>query len=166
MKRSESVVDPIEELTRTPRDSTYSDAPEPDWGERKPIQQADPVPNLSAGLLPEPLAPWIQDAAERTNVPLEFIAAPAIVAIAGLVGRKIGILPKQHDDWLVVPNLWGGIVGPTGVLKSAAVAEGFRPIRRLVVRAAEKFEVDQKEAEKRQIEIEAEIKHLEKQMRK
>ena len=158
--------DPIEELTKTPRDSTYSDIHEPDWGERKPIQQADPVPNLRTDLLPEALAPWIQDAAERMSVPSEFIAAPVIVAIAGLVGRKIGILPKQHDDWLVVPNLWGGIIGPTGVLKSAAVAEGLRPIRRLVVRAAEKFEIDQKEAEKREIEIQAEIKHLERQMKK
>lgn len=136
------------------------------WGERKPIQQADPVPNLRTDLLPASLAPWIQDAAERTNVPLEFIAAPVIVAISGVVGRKIGIHPKRQDDWLVIPNLWGGIIGPTGVLKSAATSEGFRLIRRLVVRAAEKFEVDQKEAEKRQIEIEAEIEHLTKQIRK
>ena len=139
---------------------------EPVWGERKPIQQADPVRNLSADLLPGPLAPWIQDGAERMSVPKEFITAPVIVAIAGLVGRKLGILPKEHDDWLVVPNLWGGIIGPPGVLKSPAIQEGFRPIGRLENRAAEVFEVEQREAEKREIEIEAEIKRLTKQINK
>ena len=52
----------------------------------------------------------IVDTAERMQVPLEFIAAPAIVAASSVVGRKIGIKPRRVDDWLIIPNLWGFLV--------------------------------------------------------
>jgi putative DNA primase/helicase len=44
------------------------------------------------------------------NAPPDFAAAAAVVVAAALLGRKLGICPKRSDDWLVIPNLWGGLV--------------------------------------------------------
>ena len=51
-----------------------------------------------------------------------------MVALATVVGRRVGIRPKRKDDWLVVPNLWGGVVGRPGVLKTPAIQEPLRPL--------------------------------------
>ena len=75
-----------------------------------------PVKPFPPEILPESLRPWIEDIAERLQCPPEFPAVGAMESLAALVGRKVGIRPR-HDDWLVVPNLWGVIVGRPGVLK-------------------------------------------------
>jgi hypothetical protein len=119
----------------------------PEWPERQPLPDALPeVPTLPSELLPEPLRAWIDDASERLQVPIELIAAPAMVSAAALVGRTIGIMPKRHDDWLVVPNLWGMIVGRPGVLKSPAVREGTRFLRRLAAEASDQYRATAKVA--------------------
>jgi putative DNA primase/helicase len=73
------------------------------------------------------------------QVPLEFVAVPAIVCVATVVGRRIGIHPKANDDWLVVPNLWGAIIARPGMLKSPALGEALAPIRRLAAEAREDY---------------------------
>src|SRR5262249_32517239 len=78
--------------------------------------------------------------AERGSFPLEYPLAAAIVGLSGLIGRRIGIRPKRHDNWLVVPNLWGAIVGPPGALKTPAIREAMQPLRRLEALASKKFE--------------------------
>jgi hypothetical protein len=90
------------------------------------------VPPLDRCLLPPVLADWVCDIAERTQCPVDFVAIGAITAVATVVGRKVGIRPKRQDDWTVVPNLWGMIVGPPGVQKTPALVEAMRPLRRLV----------------------------------
>lgn len=98
------------------------------------------APDLPGELLPIPLRSWLADIAERMQVPLAFPAVPALVALAAVVGRRIAVRPKAEDDWVVVPNLWGGIVAPPGALKSPVLAEGLKPIRRLVAQARDDFE--------------------------
>src|SRR5688572_28011578 len=73
-----------------------------------------PLPNdlpavkpFDLGLLPVSFQDWIADIADRMQCPPDFPAVAAMVALAGIVGRKVGIRPKRRDDWLVVPNLWG-----------------------------------------------------------
>lgn len=89
------------------------------------------VPSLPPELLPEPLRDWLVDVAERAQGPLEYVSVAAFVGAGSLLGRQVGIRPKQHDTWLVVPNLWGMIVGPPGVLKSPMLSEGLAPLRLL-----------------------------------
>jgi putative DNA primase/helicase len=106
------------------------------WPPRRPLPAALPdVPVLPAELLPEALRPWLADAADRLQVPLELLAIPAIVSVGALVGRAVALAPKQHDDWREVPNLWGCTIGRAGVLKSPAVREGTRFLRRLAATA-------------------------------
>ncbi len=97
-------------------------------------------------LIPEPLRPWLLDSAERMQVPLDFVAAPAVVALAGVIGRSVGIRPKRHDDWLVIPNLWGEVIGRPGIQQTPAVAEATRPLRRLAYQAQEAFEASNADA--------------------
>jgi hypothetical protein len=70
-----------------------------------------PVAPLDPAMLPEPLRGWIMDVSERMQIPPDFAAAGAVVVAGSLIGRKVGIHPKRRDDWLVVSNLWGAVVG-------------------------------------------------------
>jgi len=101
-----------------------------------------PVPSFAEVLLPEPLRPWLSDIAERLQCALDFPAVGALGALAGVVGRKVGIRPKRHDDWLVVPNLWGAIIGRPGIMKTPALTEVFKPLHRLQLQARERHEQD------------------------
>ena len=103
------------------------------------------APTLPPDLLPEALRPWLVDISERMQVSLEFVTVPALVSLAAVVGRRIGIHPKAHDDWLVVPNLWGGIVARPGKMKSPTIAECLKPVRQLAADARETYERKQTE---------------------
>jgi hypothetical protein len=93
------------------------------------------VPPLDPAMIPAPLRAWLVDIAQRGCFPLEFPTTAAIEALAALVGRKLGIRPKRHDDWLVVPNLWGAIVGPPSIQKTPGAEEAMLPLKRLVAEA-------------------------------
>lgn len=74
-----------------------------------------------ADLLPDALRPWIADVAERMQCPPDYPAMGAMVALSSVVGRQVGIRPKRQDDWTVVPNLWGAVVGRPSLLKTPAL---------------------------------------------
>lgn len=114
-----------------------------EWPDPLPIPDAlPPVKPFDYALLPDALRPWIEDIAERVQCPPDFPAVGAMISLAAVVGRKIGIRPKRRDDWLEVPNLWGAIVGRPGVMKSPALRESMRPLRVLEVKALEGFKND------------------------
>jgi hypothetical protein len=70
------------------------------------------VEGFDEELLPEPLREWVFDVAKRMdNAAPDFTATAAVVQAGALIGRKVGIYPKGRDDWMVIPNLWGGLVG-------------------------------------------------------
>lgn len=111
------------------------------WPKLTPLPPLLPaVQRLPDTLLPGPLRPWLLDITARMQIPLEYVAIPALIALATVVGRRIGILPKRQDDWLVVPNLWGMIVGRPGVLKTPALQEALRPLARLAAEASTHYE--------------------------
>lgn len=140
---------------------------EEDWPERDELPaSAVSAPTLPGELIPGALRGWLVDAAERACVPLEFVAAPALVALGAAVGRTVGIRPGRYDDYLVVPNLWGGIVGRPGTMKSHQVSEATRPLRHLQAQAWDKFEAFQADDEARLSRIEAEITALKSNMTK
>lgn len=105
-----------------------------------------PVPMLSPEMLPVPLRSWLADISERQNVPLEYPAVAAIVALSSIIGRSIAIRPKRYDEWDVICNLWGAIVGPPGVQKTPATSEAHKPLNRLVAEALEAHDKAKKES--------------------
>lgn len=103
------------------------------WPEPLPLPIGlKPVPSLPESLVPEPIRDWLTDITMRLQVPLEFPTIPAIVAISSVIGNQVSIRPKRRDDWTVIPNCWGAIVGRPGVLKTPAIAEALKPLYRLV----------------------------------
>lgn len=125
------------------------------WPDTVPLPDAlPPVDPFDAELLPEAVRGWIVDIAERMQCPPDFPAVGVVTALSGLIGARAVVAPKQHDDWRVVPNLWGLIVGRPGVMKSPALGEVLKPLHRLELTereqwqaAHEAWELDTKVAE-------------------
>jgi len=131
------------------------------WPPRQSLPAAEPVPSLPAELVPQPLRPWIEDHAERASIPLEMVAAPAVVVAGAVVGRSVGIRPEGgRNGWTVVPNLWGGIVAQPGLLKSAALGEAVAPLRTLEAEAREVYRLAAQEAEVDKAALTAELTRL------
>lgn len=139
-----------------------------EWPDAVPLPESHTpaVLGLPIELVPAPLAPWVQDVSERMCVPLELVCVPVLVSLGALVGRIVGIYPKRHDDWLEIPNLWGGAVMRPGMLKTPAIAEATKPLRDLASQAREEYEVAAKEADNRVEVLEAKIDRLKATMRK
>ena len=57
-------------------------------------------------------------------------------------GRARWWHPKAKDDWRVVPNLWGLIVGRPGVMKSPALSEVLKPLATLEKRERDRWQED------------------------
>jgi hypothetical protein len=111
------------------------------WSELKQLPEDLPqVQQFDFGCLPNTLRAWLEDIAERMQCPPDFPAAGAIVALGSLIGRKIGLRPKRQDDWLVVPNLWGCVVGRPGLMKSPALEQALLPLRKLAAEALERHQ--------------------------
>jgi hypothetical protein len=90
-------------------------------------------------MIPACLRGWLADIARTMCVPIDYPAVAAIVALSSLVGRNLAIRPDPISEWLVVPNVWGGIVGPPGVKKSPATTYALAPINRLAEDAIAEF---------------------------
>lgn len=113
------------------------------WGDPEPLPDLrPPVEPFKEALLPEGLRSWNMDISDRMQCPPDFPAVAAIVSLASLVGRKIGIRPKRHDDWTVIPNLWGGVIGRPGLMKTPAIDQTTLPLRRLAAEALKTGEED------------------------
>lgn len=94
-----------------------------------------PVAPFQADLLPAGLRGYVMDIAERLQCPPDFPAIGFVTVLSGLIGGRLGVRPKAHDDWLVVPNLWGAIVGRPSVMKTPALQEPVKMLHRLEVLA-------------------------------
>lgn len=86
-------------------------------------------------LLPELLRAYVRDVAERTQCPPDFVAVALVVACSAVVGRKFIIHPKAHDDWSVVLNQWGALIGRPSAMKTPALKQALRPLAGLQERA-------------------------------
>lgn len=141
------------------------------WPDPMPIPDDLPaVKPFDYALLPDSLRPWIEDIAQRVQCPPDFPAVGAMISLSAVVGRKVGIRPKRRDDWLEVPNLWGAIVGRPGVMKSPALREAMRPLRKLEAIAAEAFEDEsrdwRRESELAKLKREADRSNIVKALKK
>jgi putative DNA primase/helicase len=124
---------------------TEPEYPDPDsWSAMEPLPSGmPPVSPFDLDLLPNTLRAWIGDIAERMQCPEDYPAVSAIVCLSSVVGRQVGIRPKRQDDWTVIPNLWGAIVGRPSLLKTPSLQETMKGIDALEARAREEHEQDQ-----------------------
>ncbi len=98
------------------------------WPKPLPIvSHLPPVARFSADLLPDALRRYVFDVAERQQSPVDFVAVALLCGLSAVVGNKLRVRPKQHDDWTITPNLWGALVGPPSAMKSPAMQAALAP---------------------------------------
>lgn len=141
---------------------------EEDWLEPEPIAPPLlPVPAFDAEvLLPDALRDWVVGEASRMRCPIEFIAGAVLVSLGSVVGARVALRPKSRDEsWLVVPNLWGGVVGRPSTMKTPSLTAALSPLGRLSANAREAFDEAMVGYEPKAKEFAAREAALEKELR-
>lgn len=139
------------------------------WPEPRPIHaDLPPAPEFDAHrLLPKLLADFVLDEADRMPCPPDFIAAALLVSLGSVIGARCALKPKRRDDWIVTPNLFGGIVGDPSTRKSPALGSVMRFLDLLEAKEAEKlvdahkvFEAEQAAYEAHQAAVKSSMKKV------
>jgi hypothetical protein len=91
-------------------------------------------------MIPAPLRACLADIAHRMQCPIDFVAAAFVVMASILIGAGCAIKPKRYDDWLVIPNLWGGVIARPSMLKTPSLVAALKPLVRLEIAAKEKHD--------------------------
>jgi Protein of unknown function (DUF3987) len=111
-----------------------------DWPDPFPLPESllavDP---FKLDLMPEKLRPFVEDVTERMQCPPDFVAVSLLAGLGSLIGRKVIIRPQAQNDWQACANMWALLIGRPGVLKSPAMEEALRPLKRLAAKADEAF---------------------------
>ena len=104
-----------------------------EWPEPQPISsELPPVETLTEDLLPVSLRSLVTDVSERMQVPMDYPAVVVILSLAGAVNRRAVIQPKANDpSWIVIPNLWGGLIAPPGFMKSPVIQAATHPLQQI-----------------------------------
>ena len=90
-----------------------------------------PVPTFDPSLLPVAVRVWCEVAADGLQVPPDFTAIPAMVALAGTIGRSVAVALRQNGRWYEAPVLWGCVIGRPSSGKSPALSPARRMLERL-----------------------------------
>ncbi len=110
------------------------------WADPKPLPSALPgVMPYRSDLLPAVVGDVVDDIAERMACPPDFPAAAMLVAMAAVIGCRVGIRPRRFDDWMAIPNLWGCVVGRPSLKKSPAIATAEKRVRAIEARDKERL---------------------------
>lgn len=139
------------EYTRPVRPISYfsennSIIDETPWPNPSPIKsELLPVDSFDEKLMPETLQAYVNDCSFRMQCPPDYIGVPIINMIGSLIGAACGIKPKQHDNWTVIPNLWGGLIGTPSKLKTPAIEQAYAPLKEIEKRAIEQYETELEE---------------------
>ena len=103
-----------------------------------------PVLCLPYECLPEKITPWIKDVSTRIGCAPDFLAVCVLTILSSLLGRKVTIKPKKLHDWVVVPNLFGAMIGRPSTKKSPALNESIYFISELEKSARKENEEKEK----------------------
>jgi hypothetical protein len=97
-----------------------------------PFVKGLPVESFDMYLLPKSLVPWAKDVQYRLQCPADYIGVSIMIGLATSVGNKVTVQPKAQDhSWLVVPNLWGLLIGDPSSMKSPAMDVGLSHISQM-----------------------------------
>ena len=104
-----------------------------------------PVEKFDYHLLPDgAFAEHVKDISERMQCPPDYVAVAIMTVLGAVIGRSHQIMPKERDDWTVVPNLWGLVIGKPSQLKTPAVDSILSHLKRIDAESKEKFDTEMK----------------------
>jgi putative DNA primase/helicase len=95
---------------------------------------------FEATFLPDAIAPWVMDIADRMQCPPDLVAIPAVTALGTLIGRRCGVRPERNTDWTEFANLWGCAISRPGLMKSPAMKSALGPLYKLEAEAFKTFQ--------------------------
>ena len=102
------------------------------WSTPRPIKISLPqVEPLLPEMLPEAVRAYVFDVAHRLQVSPDYVAVTAICSLAAALGNGVRLAPKQNDDWQVVPESWGMIIGRPSASKTPAMKAALAPLNKL-----------------------------------
>jgi putative DNA primase/helicase len=129
------------------------------WADAEDIEfDLEAVEPYSDALLPAPFSDYVADEARRMRCPPDFVAVALVSAVGSVIGTGCGVRPKQRDNWTEVPNLWGGVVGGPGTLKSPGTSAGTYPVGWLETDAADEHQEALAAFNRRKVERDFELK--------
>jgi hypothetical protein len=77
------------------------------------------------------LGDYVVDIAERQQCALDFPAIVSVIGVGSVLGNRVRVRPKFNDDWEVVANPWGAIIGRPASMKSPALRATLAPVHTL-----------------------------------
>jgi hypothetical protein len=98
-----------------------------------------PVAAIEDEYLPDVLVEWLRPASKVIGCPYDFLVLSAIVTAGILIGARVRLRPLERSDWLIVSNLYGGLVGLPSTKKTPALDEVLRPVLELQKKAREEL---------------------------
>jgi hypothetical protein len=101
-----------------------------DWPEPASLLGIPAAPPLDLALFPPELANVALDATARIQCPPDYVPWALVAVAAGLIGPRVGIRPRQRDDWSERACLWPVLIGEVSWMKTPAIQEAVRPLRR------------------------------------
>lgn len=133
---------------KTQQDALKIAMPEEDWPTPMQIKtELQPVMKFSPSLLPSHFRDFVVDVSHRMQCPPDFVAVALVIVAGTVIGSGCEIRPKKEDDWRVVPNLWGGVIGKPGVMKSNAIEEALKFLTELERKEKKDFDAQLQEYE-------------------
>jgi len=171
-KTNATIVNQVEDQFKQQQSKSANDTtvkqPYINWkGEPEEIKtKLPPVKLLDDDMLPEPLAPWLLDISYRMQAPIDFSAAAMFVVFGSVIGAGCKMRPKAVDNWGVVCNLFGMIIGDPSMLKTPAVSEVLKLLDDLQFKYRDIFESEKSEHDFDEMLQEAELKQLQKEIPK
>lgn len=101
-----------------------------------------PVMAMTKKMLPKAIRNFLINA--NPELPLNYIAVTAIVAMGSIIGSGCGMCQKKLDDsWFEYPNLWAVLIGEPGVKKTPSM----EPILYFIDRLQDEYSVQHKNRE-------------------
>jgi len=105
----------------------------------EPLPELPEVKPFDYCFLPASIRGYVEDISERMQCPPDFAAVNTYLMFSAVIGCKIGIRPKRRDNWVIVPNLWGAVIGGSGVMKSPNRSEVMKPLKQLQIEIAQEI---------------------------
>ncbi len=101
------------------------------------------APVLDLSIVPPVITKRAYDIAERAGCNIENALIPGIIALGAAAGRNVLIQPKAKDkSWTEPATLYGGIVQPSGALKSPPANEIVTPLKDRHFQRIAEWEID------------------------
>ncbi len=91
-------------------------------------------------LLPESIRDFVINESKNKPVAMEMVVIPLIAGLSSLLAGKVYMKPKENDDFLITPNLWGFTIAEPSSKKSSAMKSALCFFNPLEDKAQEEYQ--------------------------